>query len=150
VPYEESLGALREAVDDGIARRVGISNADEDQIRQAQEIIGDAFVAVQNEFSPRFRSSEGELQLCAELGLAFLPWSPLGGISSAGGLGGRFAEVGERVGASPQQVCLAWMLAKSPTVLPIPGSSRPETIRASAEAVHVELSAEDLALLDAA
>ena len=153
VPYEESLGALRELVDEGLVRMAGISNANEAQIQQAIDIVGDAFVAVQNEFSPRFRSSEGELRFCEQHGLAFLPWSPLGGISSASDLGDRhaaFAEVAEAHQANPQQVCLAWMLAKAPNVIPIPGSSRPETIRSSAAATHLHLTAEELARLDAA
>jgi aryl-alcohol dehydrogenase-like predicted oxidoreductase len=108
-------------------------------------------VSVQNQFAPNFRSSEPELELCAELGIAFLPWSPLGGIGRAGDLGSRFApfaKVAEAHGVSPQQVCLAWMLAKAPVVIPIPGSSRPETIRDSAAAVHLTLSDEELAQLD--
>jgi aryl-alcohol dehydrogenase-like predicted oxidoreductase len=153
VPYEESLGAVRELLDDGIIRMAGISNADIAQIKQAQEIVGDGFVAVQNQFSPAFRSSEDELRFCDEEGLAFLPWSPLGGISSAAELGAEFApfaEVADTHDVSPQQVCLAWMLAKAPSVLPIPGSSRPETIRASAEAVHLQLSDDELGQLDGA
>ena len=108
---------------------------------------------MQNQFSPAFRSSEPELELCAELGIAFLPWSPLGGIAKAGDLGSRFApfaELAEERGVSPQQVCLAWMLAKSPVVIPIPGSSRPETIRDSAAAVHLELTEQEVTRLDAA
>jgi aryl-alcohol dehydrogenase-like predicted oxidoreductase len=110
-------------------------------------------VSVQNQFAPNFRSSEPELELCAELGIAFLPWSPLGGIGSAGDLGSRFApfaKVGEAHGVSPQQVCIAWMLAKAPVVIPIPGSSRPATIRDSAAAVHLTLSQDEIAELDAA
>jgi aryl-alcohol dehydrogenase-like predicted oxidoreductase len=153
VPYADSIGALRELLDEGKIVRAGISNADPAQIRQALEILGDDLVSVQNQFSPSFRSSEPELELCAELGLAFLPWSPLGGISAAAGLGDRFAvyaEVGAAHGVSPQQVCLAWMLAKAPVVIPIPGSTRPETIRDSAAAAALELTAEELARLDAA
>ncbi len=81
------------------------------------------------------------------MGIAFLPWSPLGGISRAGGLGDRFAsfrQVADARGVSPQQVCLAWMLALSPVVVPIPGSSRPETIRDSAKAVDLQLTPEEL------
>ncbi len=148
VPFEESVGGLRELVDDGLVRRAGISNADEGQIRAARAILGDALVAVQNEMSPRFRSSEGELRLCAELGLAFLPWSPLGGIGR-NEVGGAFAEVAAERGVSPQQVCLAWLLAKDDVVIPIPGSSRPETIRDSAAAANLRLSADELARLDA-
>ena len=108
-------------------------------------------MSVQNQFSPAFRSSEPELRLCDQLGIAFLPWSPLGGIKNASDLGasfGPFAEVAREVGATPQQVTLAWMLAKSPVVIPIPGSSRPETIRASAAAVDLQLTPEQVARLD--
>jgi len=108
---------------------------------------------VQNQFSPAFRSSEPELQLCDELGIAFLPWSPLGGIESAATLGDRFApfqQVADARSVSPQVVCLAWHLAKSPHVIPIPGASRPESIRDSVQSVDVTLSAEELAALDAA
>ncbi|QKW14031.1 aldo/keto reductase [Verrucosispora sp. NA02020] len=152
-PYADSIGALRDLLDAGKIRMAGISNADPDQIRQANEILGGRLVSVQNQFSPAFRSSEPELALCAELGIAFLPWSPLGGISNAAELGSRFAvfaEVARERGVSPQQVCLAWMLAKAPTVIPIPGSSRPETIRDSVGAADLELSTEELARLDAA
>jgi aryl-alcohol dehydrogenase-like predicted oxidoreductase len=108
---------------------------------------------VQNQFSPAFRSSEPELELCDELGIAFLPWSPLGGISKAGELGSghaAFARVAKARGVSPQRVCLAWMLAKSPVVVPIPGASRPETIRDSLGATDLTLTPQELAELDAA
>ncbi|HZP54552.1 aldo/keto reductase [Actinocrinis sp.] len=153
VPYADSVGAIRDLLDAGKIRMAGISNANPQQIQQANEILGGRLVSVQNQFSPSFRSSEPELELCARLGIAFLPWSPLGGISSAGDLGSRFgafAEVGKAHGISPQQVCLAWMLAKAPVVIPIPGSSRPETIQDSAQAVDLKLSAEEVARLDAA
>jgi aryl-alcohol dehydrogenase-like predicted oxidoreductase len=150
VPYAESVGALKELVDAGTIRMAGISNADPAQIRLSRDVLGDALVSVQNELSPAYRSSEPELRLCAELGLAFLPWSPLGGMGSAARLGGEhaaFAEVAEARGVSPQRVCLAWLLAKDPVVVPIPGSSRPETILDSAAAADLELTAEELARL---
>ena len=153
VPYADSVGAIRDLLVEGVIAQAGISNADPDQIRQAQEILGGRLASVQNQFSPNFRSSEPELQLCDELGIAFLPWSPLGGISSAADLGSKFApfaEVAEAHGVSPQQVALAWELAKSPVVIPIPGSSRPETIQDSVRAVDVELTEEELKRLDAA
>ncbi|GAB3592415.1 aldo/keto reductase [Angustibacter peucedani] len=153
VPYEESVGAIRDLLDEGVIAQAGISNANPDQIRQAREILGGRLASVQNQFSPQFRSSQAELDLCDELGIAFLPWSPLGGISNAADLGtsaAAFAEVGEAHGVSPQQVALAWELAKSPWVVPIPGSSRPETIRDSVQAVDLELTADELARLDAA
>ncbi|MFI7598809.1 aldo/keto reductase [Actinoplanes sp. NPDC049681] len=152
VPYEDSIGALRDLLDAGKIRMAGISNADVIQIRQAQEILGGRLVSVQNQFSPAFRSSEPELRLCDELGVAFLPWSPLGGISRAGELGDRFApfaRVAEAHGVSPQRVTLAWMLAKSPVVIPIPGASRPESITDSAQAPDLTLDDAELRELDA-
>lgn len=151
VPYAESVGAVRDLLDEGKILMAGISNANPDQIRQAGEILGGRLVSVQNQLSPAFRSSEPELRLCDELGIAFLPWSPLGGISRARELGSvyaPFARVAEAHGVSPQRVCLAWMLAKSPVVVPIPGASRPETILDSLAATDLVLTAEELAELD--
>ncbi|TDD69526.1 aldo/keto reductase [Jiangella aurantiaca] len=151
VPYEESVGALRELLDEGKIRMAGVSNANPEQIELANRVLDGRLVSVQNQFSPRFRSSEPELDLCDRLGIAFLPWSPLGGISRAGDLGSAhepFARVAAAHGVSPQQVCLAWMLAKSEQVIPIPGSSRPETIRDSGAAVDLMLTPEELASLD--
>ena len=134
----------------GLVQRVGLSNANPDQIREAHGILGEALVSVQNEYSPRFRSSEPELELCQELGLAFLPWSPLGGMrhgSDLGALHQPFADIAKRHDASPQQVCIAWMLAK-PGVIPIPGASRPQSVIDSVAATHLELGAEEVAELD--
>ncbi|WP_405140007.1 aldo/keto reductase [Sphaerisporangium sp. NBC_01403] len=153
VPYAESVGAIRDLLDAGKIRFAGISNADPGQIRQANEILGGRLVSVQNEFSPAFRSSEPELELCTELGITFLPWSPFGGIVRSGELGSRFdafADVAKSHGVSAHQVCLAWMLAKSPVLIPIPGSSRPETIRDSVGAVDLKLTPEELGRLDRA
>jgi aryl-alcohol dehydrogenase-like predicted oxidoreductase len=153
VDWADSVGAVRDLLDAGKIRYAGVSNATPERIRLSNEILGGRLVSVQNQFSPAFRSSEPELALCDELGIAFLPWSPFGGISRAGELGSRFApfaRVAKEHDVSPQQVCLAWLLAKSPVVIPIPGSSRPETIRDSAAAVHLTLTAEEIAELDAA
>jgi aryl-alcohol dehydrogenase-like predicted oxidoreductase len=152
VPYGDSVGAVRDLLDEGVIRMAGISNANPEQIREAQDILGGRLVSVQNQFSPAFRSSEPELELCDQLGIAFLPWSPLGGISSAGQLGDRFApfkQVADARGVSPQVIALAWHLAKSPQVIPIPGASRPESIRDSVTAVDIELTPEEFAALDA-
>ena len=153
VDYADSLGAMRLLHDQGKVRMVGVSNTTIGQIRQAQQIIGDALVSVQNQFSPAYRSSEDELTYCGEQGLAFLPWSPFGGISKAGELGSSFAafaEVATAHDVSPQQVCLAWLLAKGAHVVPIPGASRPETIIDSARAGDLKLSEDELTRLDAA
>jgi aryl-alcohol dehydrogenase-like predicted oxidoreductase len=152
-PWEESMGALRALVDDGLVRMVGISNADVSQIDAAREIVGPALVSVQNEFSPAFRSSAGELAHCARHGLAFLPWSPFGGLSAAKSLGStaaEFATVAEELGVSVYRVTVAWHLAQADVVLPIPGASRPASIVDSAAAADLELSPDQLARLDAA
>jgi aryl-alcohol dehydrogenase-like predicted oxidoreductase len=151
VPYLESVGALGELLDAGKIRMAGISNADPDQIRASQDALGGRLVSVQNQYSPAFRSSLPELRLCEEMGLAFLPWSPLGGIGKAGDLGTNdaFAAVAAAHGVSPQQVTLAWMLATAPNVVPIPGASRPETARDSAAAADLRLTDDELASLDA-
>jgi aryl-alcohol dehydrogenase-like predicted oxidoreductase len=152
-PYAESVGAIRDLLDAGKIRMAGISNADPDQIRLAQEVLGGRLASVQNQYSPAFVSSRPELDLCDELGIAFLPWSPFGGSGAAAELGGKFAAFGEVAGehdVSPQRVCLAWMLATSAVVIPIPGSSRPETARDSAAAADLVLTADEMSALDEA
>ncbi|GAA1756682.1 aldo/keto reductase [Luedemannella helvata] len=153
VPYADSVGVLAELLDAGKIRLAGISNANVDQIREANEVLEGRLASVQNQFSPAFRSSEAELNHCAAENIAFLPWSPLGGISHAGELGERFApfeSVAKAHGVSPQRVCLAWMLAKAPIVIPIPGASRPESILDSVAAVDLVLTDDEYAALDAA
>ena len=146
--HAESHEIEAELHEAGKIRLVGVSNVDPGQIQRAYDSV--PLASVQNEFSPRFRSSEPELELCAKLGVAFLPWSPLGGMSSAAELGTKhpaFAEVADRHDVTPQQVCLAWMRAKADVVIPIPGSSRVETMLASVAAMDVELTDDDMTLL---
>lgn len=150
VPYDETVGGLKALLDEGLVAAVGLSNADPDQIRLAHGVLGDGLVAVQNQFSPAFRSSRPEIDLCAELGLTFLAWSPLGGMGDAAALGSKwsgFAEVARRHGVSPQRICLAWELSLSDAVVPIPGGSRPESVEDSAAAAELELDEQDPALL---
>ena len=152
VDYAEVIGTLQEIHASGRVRMVGLSNADPAQIRQAHDVLGSALVSVQNQFSPAFRSSRPEIEVCAELGLAFLPWSPLGGLSDAKALAEKhpaFQEVADERGVSAQQVALAWELAQSPVVIPIPGAKWPGSIVDSAAAADLELSPEEIARLDA-
>jgi aryl-alcohol dehydrogenase-like predicted oxidoreductase len=152
VPWADSVGALADLLDEGKILMAGVSNASVAQIDEAQQVLGGRLVSVQNQFSPRFRSSEGELAHCEQLGIAFIPWSPLGGIGRADDIEHThpaFAAVAKEVGASPQQVTLAWMLAKGSRVIPIPGSSRPETAIASPAAAAIELTPDQVARLDA-
>src|ERR671921_1215668 len=151
VPYDEVIGTLAEIAKSGKVERVGLSNANPEQIRAAHAVLGDALASVQNQFSPAYRSSRPEIDVCEEVGLAFLPWSPLGGLSDAKALADKhpaFKEVADRHGVSPQRVALAWELAQSECVIPIPGAKRPESITDSAAAADLELSDEELARLD--
>ncbi len=141
IPTGQAVATLRELQDEGKIRMIGVSNFNPAQIEEATGIA--ELVSVQNQFSPDFRSSWPELDLCAERGIAFLPWSPLGGMGSASELGSRqaaFAEIARDRGVSPQQVALAWELHLAPVVVPIPGASRPETILDSVGAVDLVLS----------
>ncbi|TKJ16591.1 aldo/keto reductase [Blastococcus sp. CCUG 61487] len=150
-PWEESMGALRALADEGLVRMVGVSNADIAQIDLARSIVGEAFVSVQNQFSPGWRFSADELAHCAGHGLAFLPWSPFGGVSAAGSLDSAapaFAEVADELGDSVYRVTLAWHLAQADVVVPIPGASRVASVVDSAAAADLELTAQQLARLD--
>jgi aryl-alcohol dehydrogenase-like predicted oxidoreductase len=152
VAYTDSVGAIAELLDEGVIQMAGVSNAEIAMIAAADEVLEGRLVSVQNQFSPRFATTYGELKYTVDNGMAFLPWSPLGGISSAGALGDRhaaFGSVASAHGVSPQQVALAWELSLSDAVVPIPGASRPESVQDSALAADLELSAEELATLDA-
>jgi aryl-alcohol dehydrogenase-like predicted oxidoreductase len=148
IVYGEIMQNLKTLHDEGKVRALGISNASIEEIQIAQEVLGDALVSVQNEFSPRHPGSYKELTYCADAGLAFLPWSPLGGTGGGGrSVGERFrvfSEVGEAHGVSPQQVVLAWELALADTVIPIPGARRAASITDSAKAADLELSADEI------
>jgi aryl-alcohol dehydrogenase-like predicted oxidoreductase len=147
VPYAEAIGAIKELQDEGKVRWIGISNANTEQIEEALGIA--EIVAVQNQLSLEypFPLEKGEVELCEQRGIAFLPWSPLGGIPKAADAPGAHdpvREVAEAHDVSPQQVALAWLLSLSPVVIPIPGASRPESITDSVRAVGLELSHEEL------
>jgi aryl-alcohol dehydrogenase-like predicted oxidoreductase len=151
LPYEESIGALRDLYDEGMIRRVGISNANVEQIRSAHSILGPALVSVQNEFSPSVRSAAAGVAECEALGLTFMSWGPFGGMRQAKSLGeggSAFAAVAQRHGATPHQIALAWQLHLSPVIVPIPGASRPESVRDSAAAAAIRLTDDDMAELD--
>jgi aryl-alcohol dehydrogenase-like predicted oxidoreductase len=152
IPYEESIGTLKELQDEGKVRWVGVSNASIEQIEQACSIVD--VVSVQNQLSLEFTSplAKGEVTLCEERGIAFLPWSPLGGISNASDAAGEHDAVrraADAHGVSPQQVALAWLLSLSPTIIPIPGASRPESIQDSVAALDLELTGDELEAIGA-
>jgi aryl-alcohol dehydrogenase-like predicted oxidoreductase len=145
VPFEESVGALKELRDEGKIRHVGLSNVDTDHLARARELV--PVVSVQNRYSVGDRASEGVLEVCERDGLAFLPWYPLGA--------GRLAEedgplqlIAHLRGATAAQVALAWLLHHSPAVLPIPGTSSLEHVEENVRATALELGPEELSLLD--
>ncbi|WP_051684428.1 aldo/keto reductase [Blastococcus sp. URHD0036] len=144
VPYAESVGALRDLVDDGVVRTVGVSNVDVAKLDIAAEVLGDRLVGVQNPFSVEDRWGEPMLRRTEELGLAFLPYTPLAGVAESGARAQATREVAAELGVSPQRVALAWLLAHSPAVVAIPGSTRPASITDSAGAAGLELSAEQI------
>jgi aryl-alcohol dehydrogenase-like predicted oxidoreductase len=147
VPYAESVGALKELQDEGKIRWIGISNASNAQIEEACSIA--EITAVQNQLSLEYRGpiERGEVAECERRGIAFLAWSPLGGISRAPDAAGAHDPVQAAAashGVSPQQVALAWLLSLSDCVIPIPGSTRPESILDSVAAASLELTDDEL------
>ncbi len=154
--YADVIETFADLKREGLIKEIGISNANVEEIQVAIDVLGDGeLAAVQNEFSPRFHhTSKPELDFCGEHGIAFLPWSPLGGTGGdAKRVGERYpaiATVAEVHGVSPQQVTLAWELALGGHVIPIPGASRPESIRDSALASGLELSEEQVASISSA
>ena len=154
IRYAEAVETLAAFQQEGLIREIGISNANIEEIDVAREVLGDGgLAAVQNEFSPSFfHTSRRELEHCGEHGIAFVPWSPLGGTGGgAAAVGERFpqiARIAEAHDASPQQVVLAWEIGLGEHVIPIPGASRPESITDSARAMTLALSDEERAELD--
>jgi pyridoxine 4-dehydrogenase len=141
VGLEASVEALAELRSEGKIRHVGLSNVDENELERARRIV--PIVSVQNRYNLADRSSEAVLEACEREGLAFIPWYPLG----AGDLPARRLRLGtvaERHGATPAQVALAWLLGRSPAMLPIPGTSSLEHLEENVGAAAIRLTSEDL------
>ena len=154
--YLEQIQALQSLKDANLVRQVGLSNVTADELDLAIAELGKpadgGVVSVQNELSPRYRADLDVLARCEAEGIAFLPWSPLGGATHAKDLGSRFAafaDVAEEVGATPQEVTLAWLLRMSPVMIPIPGATRPATVGSIVRATKVTLSDEQFDRLQA-
>jgi len=144
VPLEESLGAMVDAQRAGKVRHIGVSNFNLKQLERARKVAN--IVSVQNRYSLGDRSAEPVLKECEKLGIAFLPWYPLGD-GSALKLS-RVRKVAEKLKATPAQVAIAWLLAKSPVMLPIPGTGKVAHLEENVAAAKLKLSKEDLAALD--
>lgn len=144
IRYAEGVEALAHLRAEGLIREIGISNANVEEIDVALDVLGEGnLAAVQNQFSPvYFHTSREELDHCAAADVAFVPWSPLGGMGSGDTVARRFpaiARVAAAHSVSAQQVVLAWELSLSERVIPIPGASRPESITDSSGAMTLQL-----------
>jgi aryl-alcohol dehydrogenase-like predicted oxidoreductase len=148
VPIEDSIGALVELQQEGKIRDIGVSNFDAEELARARRVA--TVVSVQNRFNLTDRHSDDVLAVCERDGLAFIPWDPLGAGQLARGKGrsaGAVARVATRLGATPSQVVLAWLLARSPAMLPIPGTSSVQHLEENVAAAGLRLSSDDLAVL---
>jgi aryl-alcohol dehydrogenase-like predicted oxidoreductase len=145
VPFEESVGALVELQREGKIRHVGLSNVDVDQLDRARTLTG--VVSVQNRYNVKDRRSEAVLRECERAGLAFLPWHPFGAGELAAS-GSPLAATAERLGATPGQVAMAWLLHRSPVTLQIPGTSSVAHLEENVAAAGLRLSPEDVESLD--
>ena len=138
VPYAESVGALAELQKEGKIRHVGVSNVSEAQLREAQRIV--PVVSVQNRYNVTDRSAQQVLDVCEQESLVFLPWAP---VQEAGRNIGVLAAA-RRLGVTEHQVVLAWLLASSPAMLPIPGTGSPEHVAENIAAAGIELTGNEV------
>lgn len=144
VPFAESVGALADGQRAGKIRHIGVSNVSIEQLEEARRIC--PIVSVQNKYNLEDRSSEDVLKACEKLAIAFLPWYPLGAGSAL--KSSRVKKIATKVKATPVQVALAWLLAKSPVILPIPGTASIPHLEENVAAAALRLSADDLAALN--
>lgn len=151
VAYEDQVGALKQLLDEGVIRYAGISRVDNAQIDTAREMLGDKLVAVQNQFSPSHPDPEHTMEHCAELGLAFVCWSPLGGFLDAFDQRAYdpFRTVAGNHGCSYQRVVLAWELSRYERLFTIPSARNPQEINDSFAATELTLTQDELAMLNA-
>jgi pyridoxine 4-dehydrogenase len=147
VPLADQVGELKALQDEGKIHSLGLSEVTVEQIEQARQIA--EIVTVQNEFNLTDRKSAQVLDYCTEQGLGFIPWAPIarGALAAPGG---PVDEIAKATGATPGQVSLAWLLAASPVMLPIPGTSKVAHLEENVAAAALELSAEQVAQLSAA
>ena len=138
VPITESIGALAELKDEGKVRHIGVSNVTEDQFGEAERVT--AIVSVQNRYNVVDRSSEPMLDVCDQEMLVFIPWAPIEETSAIPAV----IAAARRHKATERQVALAWLLTRSPQVLPIPGSSNPEHVEENVAAASIELTPKEI------
>ena len=145
VPYEESIGALADLKNEGKVRHVGVSNVNPEQLETARGIV--PIASVQNRYNVAQRDADDLVDACERAGIAFLPYRPL----ATGDLsGGPIPEVAARHDATAEQVALAWLLHRSPVIVPIPGTSSVAHLEANVAAAEITLAKTEMAALDAA
>ncbi|MGH3799604.1 MAG: aldo/keto reductase [Pseudonocardiaceae bacterium] len=144
VPIEESVGALVELQDAGLVRHIGVCNVSADQLARARGVAD--IVSVQNRYNLADRGSDDLVDVCEREELAFLPWYPLA-TGELAAPGGRLDRIAHAHGATAAQVALAWLLARSPTMLPIPGTGSIEHLEENMGAARLDLTPDDLATL---
>jgi len=147
VPYQESVGELVRLKEEGKIRHIGVSNVNEEQLDLALALT--EIVSVQNRYNVLDRASEGVLNRCEQLGMAFLPWYPLGAAQLTA-TGNRLATLASERGATPGQLALAWLLGRSRVMLPIPGTSSVEHLEENIAAAAIKLSHDEVEMLAAA
>jgi pyridoxine 4-dehydrogenase len=141
VPIEDSLGALKELQEEGKIRHIGVSNVSVDELARARAVVD--VVTVQNRYNLVDRHAEDVLDACDAAGIGFIPWFPL----ATGDLarpGGPLDELARAHSATPGQLALAWLLARSPVVLPIPGTASEEHLEENVAATGLELEPQEL------
>ena len=145
VPLEEQFGAIRELRDEGKIRHVGVSEVSVDELRRARELVDIA--TVPNRFNLAEHAAGDVLAECEANGLGFLPWAPIA-MGDLLGASSPLASAATGHGVTQAQIALAWLLHRSPVVLPIPGTSSPVHLRENVDAARIELSEADLAALE--
>jgi aryl-alcohol dehydrogenase-like predicted oxidoreductase len=143
VPYEDSIGALVELKDAGKVRHIGVCNVTETRLRQAQQVT--PVVSVQNRYNVTDRASESLVDLCEQEQLAFLPWAPILDLDATPVV----RQIADRHGTAPRQVALAWLLARSPAMLPIPGTGSVTHIESNVTAAGLELTPDEVGAITA-
>lgn len=141
VPLDESIGALVALKDEGKIRHIGVCNMNEKELRQAQQIT--PVVSLQNRYNPHDRKSESLIDLCETESVAFLPWAPIQDLESSIAV----REIAEEQQVSVQQVALAWLFARSPVMLPIPGTSSVAHLEENVASASLQLTPDEVLLL---
>lgn len=154
--FEDQFENVLALLERGLIERIGVSNYSAEQLRRAVKMGGTpdqgGVISVQNQFSPKYRHEADVMEVCEEFGIAYLPWSPFGGIGKAEGLGagefGAFREVGLTLGVSAYATAIAWLLQTSPMLIPIPGATKASSVRDCLIGLSLLLTDEEMSLLN--